>query len=75
MIERRQLDIRRSTQSRSDNYEVALIAPGRYNERGRSRLKSILLLPRTDWFVMIAVALGHVEAKPRAAQCEMEFQT
>jgi hypothetical protein len=47
---------------------------GRYNERGRNRLKSILLLPRTDWFVMIAVALSDVESNPGAAQCEMEFQ-
>jgi hypothetical protein len=53
--------------------EFALAMEGRYNESGSNRLKSILLLPRTDWFVMIAVALSDVESNP-GAQCEMEFQ-
>lgn len=31
---------------------------GRYNQSGRSRGNSIPILPRKDWFAMIAVALS-----------------
>jgi hypothetical protein len=42
---------------------VARSMAGRYNQKGGISLKYVLLLPRKDWFVMIAVALS-VTLKP-----------